>query len=819
MSPRFACATEARRLVGPFTVVLLSFLSAWAIGTLFADAFGAWNNRVSDLLFTVRYRLLGRGEESPRLIHVVVDDASRQNLELAAGDRSVFIELLEVLRETGAKVIACDVLFAPGQDQDADRRLAEAARATAGLVLPVVVYDDRPGGEGDPGPDAGAKLLARTGSVDKAIPDGNRVMTPFAQLREAASALGHINCTPDSDGRVRRLPLLYRVRDAYVPSLALRAALGYLDVGDKDVEVRPGRYLALRNARPPGGVAADIVIPIDAQARMIVNITGPWEKSLRFPVHKLLAARDSPEQRRHLVDLMDGAVVVISDTSVASRDLAPGVFDRAYPMSALHVSVLNSILTRRFVRDQEPLDVLLTSIALVVLLSCCAARWGGVRLALAWALVLVLYAGFDAALFVHAAVLPRSLVPSLGFALSTLALAAAHGIRIGRERAVFAARLERETRIEDLNRELRAEKKKLELANARLVERLSAPRPRPGAPAANAGNGPPVELQRPEAFAEIVTCSPLMHSRFAQMESIAANGNPVLITGESGVGKELAARAIHRLSGRRGAFVAENIAGLDDTMIADALFGHARGAFTDAGAARNGLVDQARGGTLFLDEIGDLSVNSQVKLLRLIEEKEYRPLGADAASVCEARIIIATNASLEKKVREGAFREDLFYRLTHRIEIPPLRNRLEDLPLLVDLFLEKGAQALGRRRPAAPEGLVTLLGSYRFPGNVRELKNLIDNAVSRYASLLPLSFFEEYVRNADSPACRQGGDAALVDPDRIPTLKAAERELIARALARTGGNQNAAARMLGLSPSALSRRLGKPKGQRRARQP
>ena len=194
----------------------------------------------------------------------------------------------------------------------------------------------------------------------------------------------------------------------------------------------------------------------------------------------------------------------------------------------------------------------------------------------------------------------------------------------------------------------------------------------------------------------------------------------MLITGESGVGKELLAKAIHRLSRRQGKFVSENIAGLDDTLFTDTLFGHAQGAYTDARNARKGLVEEAAGGTLFLDEIGDLSIGSQVKLLRLIDGKEYRPLGVDQARFSEARFIIATNVNLEKKLEEGKFRRDLYFRLTHRIHLPPLRERLDDLSLLVDHFLRQAAQDRRRRdarlAPGAPAGPGILRLPRQHPG-------------------------------------------------------------------------------------------------------
>ena len=180
------------------------------------------------------------------------------------------------------------------------------------------------------------------------------------------------------------------------------------------------------------------------------------------------------------------------------------------------------------------------------------------------------------------------------------------------------------------------------------------------------------KLDRPEAFSEIVTNSSKMRSIFQYIEAIASSPRPVLVTGDTGVGKELIARAVHRLSGRDGDFVPVNVAGLDDNVFADTLFGHKKGAYTDAREARAGLIEKAGGGTLFLDEIGDLSTASQIKLLRLLQEGEYFPLGSDMAKRSTARVVVATNRDLDDMQSAGRFRKDLYYRLcNHHIEIPP----------------------------------------------------------------------------------------------------------------------------------------------------
>ncbi len=326
------------------------------------------------------------------------------------------------------------------------------------------------------------------------------------------------------------------------------------------------------------------------------------------------------------------------------------------------------------------------------------------------------------------------------------------------------------------------------------------------------------QLSRPEAFADIVTDSPAMRSIFQYVEAVAPSPRPVLITGETGVGKELVARAVHILSNRKGAFVPVNVAGLDDHVFADTLFGHKKGAFTGALEGRPGLVEQAAGGTLFLDEIGDLSAVSQVKLLRLLQDGEYLPLGSDFAKRSDARVVVATNQDLEAARNAGRFRKDLYYRLCgHRLQIPPLRERPEDLPLLLEHFLEKAASSLGKKKPTPPDELVKLLAAYHFPGNVRELESMIYNAVSIHtAGKLSMDAFKTEIFKTQPGLAGAAADAMeaasekTVFPNPLPTLKQVEQQLVDEALRRAGGNQAIAAMMLGITRQALNKRLKKP---------
>jgi DNA-binding NtrC family response regulator len=322
-------------------------------------------------------------------------------------------------------------------------------------------------------------------------------------------------------------------------------------------------------------------------------------------------------------------------------------------------------------------------------------------------------------------------------------------------------------------------------------------------------------LENPSAFSRIATASKKMRAIFQYCEVIARSTQPILVCGETGTGKELIARAIHDVSECPGRFVALNSAGLDDHVFSDTLFGHKRGAFTGADQERNGLVATAAGGTLFLDEIGDLQESSQIKLLRLLQEQEYYPVGSDLPKKCSARIVAATNRNLKEMVAAGTFRNDLYFRLcAHQVLIPPLRERREDIPLLLELFLRKSSTVLKKKTPKPPTELATLLSTYDFPGNVRELETMVIDAVARHVSgVLSMKSFQAVMAQA-SLAYRPEREAFSLETDALlavfggfPSLKQAEEILIEEALNRSGNNQGIAASLLGITRQALNKRL------------
>lgn len=324
-------------------------------------------------------------------------------------------------------------------------------------------------------------------------------------------------------------------------------------------------------------------------------------------------------------------------------------------------------------------------------------------------------------------------------------------------------------------------------------------------------------LQKPEAFAEFVTQNASLIGVFSYIEAIAPSRNSVLITGETGTGKELIARAIHDSSSRQGPYLPVNVAGMAETMIDDELFGHSKGAFTGAQADRSGMVEKAAGGTLFLDEIGDLALSMQVKLLRLIQEGQYQKLGSDDIQQSDARIIVATNLDVEDRVSKGSFRADLYYRLaTHRVHLPPLRDRKEDIPFLVDKFLDVASKELHKKKPTVPKQLYTLLSTYGFPGNVRELRSMVFDAMSVHETgTLSMDSFRSKIHKEDrlqpgaiiAPA--PGLGQKVLFSSNLPTLREIQEILIQEALKAADGNQTIAAGILGMTRRALNNRLSR----------
>lgn len=315
------------------------------------------------------------------------------------------------------------------------------------------------------------------------------------------------------------------------------------------------------------------------------------------------------------------------------------------------------------------------------------------------------------------------------------------------------------------------------------------------------------EGRRPAAeFGEFISQSTAMEALFDQIARIADHPVPVLITGESGTGKELVAAALHRNSARsQGPFVPVNCAALPGMLLESELFGHARGAFTDARFDRKGLFLEADKGTLFLDEIAEIPLELQPKLLRALETGSVRPVGENTEVHCDVRVVAATNRDLETAVEEGRFREDLFFRINVvRLQVPPLRTRGPDILLLAQHFLQEIAHRSGKPvRGFSPKVAEKLL-AYQWPGNVRELRNAMERAVAltRFEELA-VEDLPERIRDYQGSQMVLGGDA----PEELLPLEEVERQYVQYVLKAVGGNKAVAARILGLSRRTLYRKV------------
>ena len=314
------------------------------------------------------------------------------------------------------------------------------------------------------------------------------------------------------------------------------------------------------------------------------------------------------------------------------------------------------------------------------------------------------------------------------------------------------------------------------------------------------------ELARARDFEEIVGTHPAMQKLFRLIGQVARTTATVLVTGESGTGKELIARAIHRQGPRRDKpFVPVNPAAVAETLIESELFGHEKGAFTGAYQRKLGKLELAQGGSLFLDEIGMLKAELQAKLLRVLQEREIERVGGTRAIKIDVRVIAATNVDLKQAVARGAFREDLYYRLNVvPIEVPPLRERIEDLPLLVEHFVRQYGQQFGKRvQGLSPEAL-TALSEYRWPGNVREVQNVVERCVVLADG--PLIGLNDLPLDVLLPDHR----LLVRKADRLPlkdATEAFEHQIVLQVLERVKGNQSEAARILGVHRNSLKRLL------------
>ena len=436
MCARYAWSIRREGFPAAAGCIAGAFVLSFLLSLLFPAFFRGWNDRIIDGFFRLRYRVAGSGEISPDLVHVVVDDSTYSSLGLPDRDRGAFGRAFDLLQEAGARLIACDVLFRDPGWPETDRLLVEAVGRDRRVIMPVLVR----------------------------APEGSQPVAPFPALGAQAAGFGHINAAPDPDGRIRRLPLVYRHEGGYLPALCLTAVLEYLQVDPQTLKVTFGRHVVLPGARPGGDGREDLVIPIDREGRIRINFAGPTEAFQSFPVHKLLAARQGQESRSHLQDLLEGALVVLSDTSTANKDYGPGIFESVYPLSGLHLNAINSILTDRLLSEQGMPGAVLAAVLLALALVLCAARFRTPAFCLAG---ILLYSGFLACafcLFLFARIAASVAVPTLASVLAVASAGLLGLLQAEKERSSSRAGLQ------TANRALAEQRHALEAANNLLAQ-------------------------------------------------------------------------------------------------------------------------------------------------------------------------------------------------------------------------------------------------------------------------------------------------------------------------------------------------------------
>jgi DNA-binding NtrC family response regulator/CHASE2 domain-containing sensor protein len=809
-----------------FLIAICSILIPYFLAFIFPSFFNSFESKLHDGLFRLRYSLEGKEVVSPYIIHIVFDDESLSLINPENSERDIYTKLIRTIAESDAKVIGCDVLFEYTTTDGNDLPLIEAVKKAGNVYFPIVLSRGKNRGDslsptqGDVSSDVGSKVLwqqQERGGVR--LPKAGDIIAPFGSLFRVAAGAGHINCEPDADGINRRFPLVIGYNSSIIPALPLRMICGYLSVRPEDVEMVFGSRITLRNAVFPGRQIKDIIIPVDEAGSVTIDYVAPWQNSFyTISVKDFISASEGDSRLRlNLHDVLENSIVLISDTSARNKDVGPGIFDNLIPYSEILVTLMNMILTDNFIHPLPPFIALVLFSVFILLLWFASSLSRLVLRIIGACSAMIACVAFSICLFLFVHILAPLFLPIAGFVLyliaeniywaylSNLAVLSfrkeLEQMKVENMRAKDAWAVESEKSAEDVGRD----QKGANAGNASLGTEHD-------------GNEEKIlqkgKLKYPEAFERIVTANSTMINIFLEIEAYKNSDAPILIIGETGVGKELIAHAIHHVSGRKGKYVTVNVAGIDDELFNDTLFGHKRGAYTGAEKDEAGFVEVAEGGTLFLDEIGDLSNASQIKLLRLIENKEYYPLNSKIPLKADVRIIAATNADLNEKVRNKSLRDDLARRLGLRLNLPPLRQRTNDIRLLLDHFIDRSSTRAGKNVPRYSPDLPKLLESYHFPGNIRELESMVEEAISKNESeILSLSVFRERIVKEN-----QAGEAVVINPNEsrrtfaftgslILLLEEIESAYIKDALNKTKGNRRKAAKLLGVNYDWLKRRV------------
>ncbi len=727
-----------------FSALIVSAMFSWSGGP-----FSDWEEQTVDYQFKLR----GSLPVDPRIVLIDIDDQSIRKIGLWPWDRSFHAKMIEILSESGAAVIAYDVLFNQQMERAGDEALVQAVRKAGNVILPTGFELEK-----------NAALLSM-----------KREIGPFAEVRRAAAGLGHISANRDPDGTIRRMPLVVDAGGQYFPAFSLAILTGYFQVPQDKVLIDPEKNIVLQNTLMSGqNTKGEVSIPIERYGMMRINFAGRWVETFSHFSFVDILTEWEMGNHQDLLDIIQGKICLVTNTATGF-DLKPVPLEVDYPGGGIHANSINTILTGLYLHDLGFLPTFGLTLLLSVMVAIFAVRWSLWISFVSMILLALVYLPLTIYTF-HNGLITPILPPILASGL-TYVSALLYQNRLSRKhiealtddkeqigktlREVTQALRENEIELIKSREELShlictmdqirdREQEKLEriryletaleqvgvqqddLLNKKwILEEKVADLVAVPVREDESINMEWKILQREFARHGVITYSAKIFKVFDMAKKVAVTNEPVLIQGETGTGKELFARAIHTMSPRsQKPFVTINTPALPDNLIESELFGHLKGSFTGAVTDKKGKFQLADGGTVFLDEIGELRPDLQAKLLRVLQNGEVDRVGANSPIRVDVRIIAATNRDLQAEVRGRFFRNDLYFRLNVvSINLPSLRERLEDIEALADYFLKKHILESGRKIKGISQKALEMLKRHPWPGNVRELENVISRGV------------------------------------------------------------------------------------------
>ncbi len=852
------------------SVRLIPLIIAISIGALmFGFSYTTSGVFIEYRLFDLMLRLRSPQPVSKDVVIIFIGDDTVQTLGAWPLTRDYYVSLIQILTEFEARIIAFDLLFAEhdSREEKFDDALAAVAAQNGRVYLPyyLLTHANAPVVVSEPVSSTPFEFTGVEAIPTQQLnfPIASDGIFPISELRTASHGMGHINVHLDSDGIIRRHPLFINYNNALYPSLGLVVACNFLGRSQNDIRIQPDHTVE---------IDAGHRIPMDNRGNVLINFTGPLSEFENYSLLQVLQSykQYSLGQKPFIpLETFKDKIVVIGMTATGATDFNPTPISALYPLVGTQATVISNILTNNYLRYAAGW-VSFSEIMLVVgLLTGLLTR---LRLPAAvglTALLVIAVAGIhfwlvnrQGVYLNFVPVLSTILLSLIGQSIYLFQLEFLNRERMRQRLALAQEELDlkvhqigrietalnhKNTEIETLIKTSAAELDQstttidalIKVAeeetqySTRTIEALRRDREvlqneRQSLQAEKAALTEKIELMRGVArtyifdqqksnsrretlrgrYTEIVGENELLINELQKVDRAAPYDSNILITGESGTGKELIARAVHQNSPRRGPLVIVNCAAVPSELIESELFGHEKGSFTGAAGRRPGKFELADHGTLFLDEIGDMPAAMQAKILRAIQQREFRRVGGTQNVKVNVRLIAATNKNLEEEVKNNTFREDLFHRLNViPIRLPALRERKEDLPQLVERFLDKKSKA--GQGYTLTQGVMGAFEMYHWPGNIRELEQTLER-MCVLADDVHLTIRDLPAEIAEC-VTRQGG--SLLDSGAEIPLKEAledfERHYLLKKMAQYNWNTQKAADALGMSRRNLSKKLQK----------